>query len=85
MKPNDIIINTILYYCHRYDRPMFVGELSTLIGWSIERTELFVQYMIEQNLLRCASIEEATKIGGNKNSSIIILCSCANPRLAHLE
>jgi len=48
---------------HRAARPMFLGQISLEIGWSLERTELMLNELVGLGVLRRALPEEMRKIG----------------------
>lgn len=63
MKKDQVALKRIIKHLYKLERPAYVGELSLAIGYSLERTEGFLQHLIEQGYVRYATEEELPKAG----------------------
>ena len=74
----------ILGFFHVKGRPVYIGEISSNIGWSLERTEGFVEFMVDEGTLRTATGAEIKKLDGCKGARIYALTGKVDPRLAYV-
>jgi len=65
--------NKIVMLFHRSMRPLFLGQVSMDIGWSLERTEMMINCLIGKGVLRHASLSERTYLGVDANANIFAL------------
>ena len=83
MQPSFEIRVAILYHCHKKSRPLFIGELASDIGWSIERTESYVEYMILNGEIRNASPEEIKKMACIDSARLCTIIGSSDPKYSH--
>ena len=59
---------------HRAARPVFLGQVSLEIGWSLERTEIMLNELVVSGVLRRAFPDEMRKIGAvTDDSNVYVL------------
>jgi hypothetical protein len=67
---------------HRCNRSLFLGEISSEIGWSLERTQMMVDVLVEKNVLRGATHDELRVLGVPTDTNVYVLVGRASLTLA---
>mgnify|MGYP006300739577 CR=1 FL=1 len=73
-----------LRHFHRVDRPVFLGELSLVVGMSLRRTEDVLRELVEGGHVRPATREELSALGVDPTATEAhVLTRSASMSLAH--
>lgn len=67
---------------HRAARPVFLGQISNEIGWSLERTEIMLNELIDRGVLRRALPHELFMVGAIEGAHVFTLVEKSSPGLA---
>jgi hypothetical protein len=78
-----IVTERILRYFNMVDHPVFLGHVAVEIGYSLARTEEFVNKLVDKGVLRHASREEVKFLDGEPGSNVFVLVSGSNLQAAH--
>ena len=81
INPDDV--KKILKYLHRIHGPIFLGNISIEIGYSLLRTERIMEHMFDAGLVRLAKEEELRSIGADYNSIAYVLVGDRNVFIAY--
>ena len=73
----------ILQFVNFKAKPFYLGQLADDIGWSLERTERYVEFLVIEGILRHASQDEIAKMTGVKTVRAYCLAIEANVKLAY--
>ena len=79
----DVVITKIMRYFHKVHRPIYLGELSIDLGFSLTQTENFIYELIDRGIIRQASVKEIYDIGGRSDSFVFVLIGPHNPKLEY--
>lgn len=79
----DSVFQKIIQLFHRSTRPLFLGQISLEIGWSLERTEKMIQLLISQHVIRCADVSELKFVDAHPESNVFVLLSERSIARAH--
>jgi hypothetical protein len=80
--PPDSVLERIIAQFHRLARPVFLGEISLEVGWSLERVQQMLQRLIDSGVIREATGAEVQSLGGLNGSFVYALTTQASPALA---
>lgn len=75
----------ILFFCNRLAKPFYLGRIADDIGWSLERTEGYLEYMVSEGVIRHASKDEMLAINGMSIGVAYCLNGFADAQKAHLK
>jgi hypothetical protein len=73
----------ILFFAHRYGRPFLLGYLANDIGWSLERTEQYVQSLVEQKELRALDSAELVAMCYMSCACVYVVVGDQHAQTAH--
>lgn len=59
-RPPQKVLEIIMGCFRRYSSPLYLGIVSVEIGWSLARTQEMFDELIEQGLIRHATLDEKT-------------------------
>lgn len=78
-----LLFDRIMREFHRSYRPVLLGELSSVVGWSLERTQQAVDALMKDGMIRHASAEEKASrdLGAEANAYVIVVAKCLS--IAH--
>ncbi len=70
--PPEEALKKITRFVNNIARPFYLGQLADDIGWSLERSERYAEYLVTTGILRRVSSEEISP--GSNIHSIIAYC-----------
>lgn len=73
LMPSKQIRDRILFYANRRAKPFYLGFLANDIGWSLVRTDRYVQQLVIEGILRKLQADELTWATSNDAQVYVIV------------
>lgn len=74
----DAVLDKIVKMFHRVGCPLMLGAISADVSWSLERTEMMLDSLIEKGIVRRATRQELEVLGLSVAANVYVLIGTAS-------
>jgi hypothetical protein len=68
-----IVNDRIVAYMRRMEKPVYMGSIAIEIGYGLNRTQHFIDNLVDENIIREVTLKEKSDLGVNDEVLMYVL------------